>query len=50
MTREYVIQHFDELLDYVPPEPEEEPTTEDLLLEMAADHEMRICLIEMGVI
>lgn len=50
MTREYVVQHFDELLDYVPPEPEEEPTTEDLLLEMAADHEMRICLIEMGVI
>ena len=25
MTREYVVQHFDELLDYVPPEPEEEP-------------------------
>lgn len=49
MTEEYVVQHFDELLDYTPPVVEPEPSTEDLLLETAADHEMRICLIEMGV-
>lgn len=49
MTREYVAQHFDELLEYIPAEPEREPTAEELLLETAADHEMRICLIEMGV-
>ena len=49
MTREYVAQHFDELLDYIPAEPEKEPTTEELLIEVAADHEMRICLIELGV-
>lgn len=30
-----------------PPEPEE--TTEDLLLEMAADHEERICMLELGI-
>lgn len=48
MTREYVEEHFEELLDY-DPVPETEPTTEDLLLEIAADHEMRICLIELGV-
>lgn len=31
-----------------PEEPEEQPT-EELLLELAADHEYRICLIELGV-
>lgn len=48
MTLAYVTEHFDELLDY---EPEEtaEPDTEELLLEMAADHEYRICLMELGV-
>lgn len=45
-SREYVEEHFDELLDYAP---YVEPTTEDLLLETAADHEYRICLIELGV-
>ena len=49
MTLEYVEAHFDELLDYVPPVPESDPTTEGLLLEIAADHEMRLCLIELGV-
>lgn len=29
--------------------PAPEPTTEELLLEMAADHEYRICLMELGV-
>lgn len=48
MTRDYVEQHFDELLDYVPVDPEEE-TTESLLLQMTADHEYRLCLLEMGV-
>lgn len=33
--------------DYVPTVPE--ASTEDLLLEMAADHEYRLCLIELGV-
>lgn len=31
------------------PEPEPEPTTEEILLELAADHEARICEIELGV-
>lgn len=32
------------------PEPEEpEQTTEDLLLELAADHEARLCEMELGV-
>lgn len=29
--------------------PKPEPTNEELLLEMAADHEYRICLMELGV-
>ena len=29
--------------------PAPEPSTNDLLLEMAADHEYRLCLIELGV-
>lgn len=29
--------------------PSPEPTNEELLLEMAADHEFRICLMELGV-
>lgn len=29
--------------------PAPEPSTDDLLLEMAADHEYRLCLIELGV-
>ena len=29
--------------------PEPEPTTEELLLETAADHEYRICLMELGI-
>lgn len=33
--------------DYVPFVPE--ASTEELLLEMAADHEYRLCLIELGV-
>jgi hypothetical protein len=33
--------------DYV--EPVKEQDTEELLLEMAADHEYRLCLIELGV-
>lgn len=33
--------------DYI--EPEQEANTEELLLEMAADHEYRLCLIELGV-
>ena len=31
------------------PEPEPEPTTEEILLELAADHEARICMMELGV-
>lgn len=31
------------------PAPEAEPTTEEVLLELAADHEARICEIELGV-
>ena len=31
------------------PEPEPEPTTEEILLELAADHEARLCEIELGV-
>ena len=30
-------------------EPEPEPTTEEILLELAADHEARLCEIELGV-
>ena len=33
--------------DYAPPV--QEQSTEELLLEMAADHEYRLCLIELGV-
>lgn len=32
-----------------PPPPEPEPTTEEILLEIAADHEARLCEIELGV-
>ena len=28
---------------------EQEPTTEEVLLEIAADHEARICMMELGV-
>lgn len=31
------------------PEPTPEPTTEEVLLELAADHEARICMMELGV-
>lgn len=31
------------------PEPEPEPTTDEILLELAADHEARICMMELGV-
>jgi hypothetical protein len=31
------------------PEPEPEPSTEEILLEIAADHEARLCEIELGV-
>lgn len=31
------------------PEPEPEPTTDEILLELAADHEARLCAIELGV-
>lgn len=31
------------------PGPEPEPTTEEILLELAADHEARLCEIELGV-
>ena len=48
MTKRYVTEHFEELLDYEP-EDESEENTEDLLLEMAADHEYRLCLLELGV-
>ena len=48
MTEEYVTNHFDELLDYEPGD-QEEANTEALLLEMAADHEYRLCLLELGV-
>lgn len=48
MTESYVNEHFDELLDYDPEEQKEE-NTEALLLEMAADHEYRLCLLELGV-
>ena len=35
---------------YNPPDPEpKEPTTEEILLELAADHEARICMMELGV-
>ena len=30
-------------------EPEPEPSTESILLELAADHEARLCEIELGV-
>ena len=36
-------------LVYDPLPATEEPTTETLLLEMAADHEYRLCLMELGV-
>lgn len=48
MTKTYVEEHFDELLDYEPEE-QEEANTKELLLEMAADHEYRLCLLELGV-
>ena len=48
MTAAYVAEHFEELLDYEP-EDENEESTEELLLEMAADHEYRLCLLELGV-
>lgn len=31
------------------PEPTPEPTTEEVLLELAADHEARLCNLELGV-
>lgn len=31
------------------PIPDPEPTTEEVLLELAADHEARLCSIELGV-
>lgn len=31
------------------PEPTPDPTTEEILLEMAADHEERLCLMELGI-
>lgn len=31
------------------PVPEPDPTTEEILLELAADHEARICMMELGV-
>lgn len=44
-----VVERTDEEMDgdWSPPEPA--PTNEELLLEIAADHEYRICLIELGV-
>lgn len=31
------------------PEPEPESTTEEILLELAADHEERLCMLELGI-
>ena len=31
------------------PEPRPDPTTEEILLEMAADHEERLCMMELGI-
>lgn len=30
-----------------PPEPEPEPTAEDVTLDMLADHEVRLCMLEL---
>ena len=48
MNYAYIEAHFDELLSY-DPAVEQEEVTENLLLEVAADHELRICLLELGV-
>lgn len=33
----------------IPKSTDTEPTTEEILLELAADHEARICMMELGV-
>lgn len=55
MLIDYLVCHLDGTQEKVtrdeeitPPEPE--ISTEELTLEMLADHEERICLIEMGVL
>lgn len=49
MTEEYVTEHFDELLDYVPPVPQQEPTLEDRVAALEAEKEMLLeCVLEMS--
>lgn len=43
-----ILENFDEWFDYEMPN-EEPQTVEDLLLDMMADFEERICMLEMGV-
>lgn len=33
----------------IPPKPKSEPTTEEILLELTADQEYRLCMIELGL-
>ena len=47
---EYRYENGGYVHDPLPVEPvESEPTTEEVLLEIAADHETRLCEIELGV-
>lgn len=47
---EYRYENGEFVHDPLPVEPvESEPTTEEVLLEIAADHEARLCEIELGV-
>ena len=51
MTEKYVVQHFDELLDYVPPVPEPEPTTEERIAALEKENTMLLeCVLEMSEI
>lgn len=49
--RDYVLKDGELIFDPLPQEPAQEDTepAETLLLEMAADHEYRLCLLELGV-
>lgn len=59
-TYGYLIPTFNEertkLVDYKPteipvfPEPEHEPTAEEITLDLLADHEYRLCMMELGMV
>lgn len=38
---------WEEWKESLPPEPEPEPTAEDITLDMLADHEERLCMLEL---